>query len=106
MSVAPEKSRQAKHIAIAGGADNHRPTDALLNEPDTAQDQRAHDAFAQFGFFHQHVAEFLRGNDQGLDRALGLSIHQSGAPGKLGKLAPKRARTMGDDGRRPVGPPC
>ena len=38
-------------------------------------------AFAQFGLFHQEIAQPARRNDEGLDRLLGVGIDQRRAAG-------------------------
>ena len=78
-------------------ADDHEPAGARIEKADTAQDQGAHDAFAQFGLFHQEIAQPARRNEEGLDRLCGVGIDERGAARKLGKLAHERARTVGYD---------
>ena len=41
-----------------------------LKQSDTAQDQRTHDAFAQFGLLHQKIAQPARRHHQGIDVAV------------------------------------
>lgn len=53
LPVARKESRQPKHATGAGRADDQRTRDAALEEPDTAQDQGAHDALAELSLGHQ-----------------------------------------------------
>ena len=69
-----------------------------FQQADAAQDQRAHDALAQLGFLHQHIAQPARRHHHGFDLAFGDGIHQRGAVGQLRQLAQEAAGTMRDDG--------
>ncbi len=57
MPVAPEESGQPKHVGMVRPADDHRSAGAGLEEPDAAEDERAHDALPELGFRHQHLAQ-------------------------------------------------
>ena len=60
MAVAAEKILQPQHVAGAERPDQDGTGLARLQQADTAQDQGAHDALAQHGFLHQHVAQAAR----------------------------------------------
>ena len=79
MPVAGKKSFEPQHIGMIGAADDHRPAGPGLEQTDAAQDQGAHDALAQFGLFHQKIAQPARRNDECLDRLLGVGIDQGWA---------------------------
>src|SRR5207247_1525759 len=97
MPVAREESCQPKHVAVAGVADDQRARDGALEETDAAQDERAHDAFAQLRFRDQNVAQLAGWDDERLDRLHGMRVHQRRAAGQLAELAHERARTVRDD---------
>jgi hypothetical protein len=78
-------------------ADDYGTTGSEPEKGDAAEDQGAHDAFAQLGLFHQEIAQSARRNEERLDRLLGVGIDQGRAAGKLRKLAHERARTVGYD---------
>jgi hypothetical protein len=99
IAVAGEKSQQANHVARIRGADQHRAADAALDQADPAQDQRAHDAFAEIGFGNQERAQPVGRDQQGLDIAFGHAIDQRGAAGELADLGEKLARPLIDDRR-------
>ena len=79
------------------GADQHRAAGAALDQADPAQDQRAHDALAEFGFGDQQRAQLIRRDQQRLDIALGMAVDQREAAGKLADLGEKLPRPLIDD---------
>jgi hypothetical protein len=56
------------------------PAGTALDQADTAQDQRAHDALAKVGFGNQQRTQFVRSNQQRLDIALGIAVDQRTRP--------------------------
>ena len=74
-----------------------RPPVAALDQIDPAQDQRAHDALAEFGLGDQQRAQLIRRNQQRLDVALGMAVDQREAAGKLADLGEKLPRPLVDD---------
>ena len=67
------------------------PVSARLQQADPAQDQGPHQALAQFGFLHQHIAQPPRRHHQRFDRLDRDSVHQRGpvrkaAPARRAKL--------------------
>jgi hypothetical protein len=97
MPIADKESFEPQHVAIVDAADDHGPTGTRLDQPDPAQDQGAHDPLAQFGLFHQKIAQPARRNDECLDGLPGVGIHQTRPIRQLGKLAHERAWTVGHD---------
>jgi hypothetical protein len=97
MPVAGEEIFEAQNIRMIRAADDHGTAGSEPEKGDAAEDQGAHDAFAELGLFHQEVAQSARRNEEGLDRLLGISIDQGRAARKLRKLAHERARTVGYD---------
>jgi len=97
MPVAPKETFEAQNIGMIRAADDHRPVGSEIEKGDTAEDQGAHDAFAELGLFHQQIAQPARRNEERLDRLLGVGVDQRRPARKLRKLAHKRARTMGYD---------
>ena len=81
------------------GADQHRTADAALDQADPAQDQRAHDALAEFGFGDQKRPQLIRRNQQRFDIALGMAVDQRDAAGELADLGQKLPRPLVDDRR-------
>ena len=63
------------------------PAGAGLQQADAAQDQRAHDPLAQFGFRNQQRAQPVRRNDQRLYRLLRDGVHQRRPAGQLRQFA-------------------
>ena len=53
MPIALEKALKPQHVAIIGTADNDRAAGSGLKQADTAQDQRAHNPFAEIGLRDQ-----------------------------------------------------
>ena len=68
MAVAAEKIDQPQHVAVLVMADDHRTTGARLDQPDTPQDQGAHDPLAELGLGDQQRAQLLGGDDQRFNR--------------------------------------
>ena len=79
------------------GPDQHRAADAALDQADPAQDQRAHDALAEFGFRNQKRAQLVRRDQQRFDVALGMAVDQRDAAGELADLGQKLPRSLVDD---------
>ena len=73
------------------------PPVAALDQIDPAQDQRAHDALAEFGLRDQQRAQLIRRNQQRFDVALGMAVDQREAAGKLADLGEKLPRPLVDD---------
>jgi len=94
MPVAGEETFEAQNIGMIRAADDDGPTGSEPEKGDAAEDQGAHNAFAQLGLFHQEIAQPARRNEEGLDRLLGVGIDQRRAARQLGKLAHERARTV------------
>src|SRR6516225_5833192 len=112
--VAGKKALEAQNIGMIRAADDHRPAGTPIEKADTAQDQGAHDAFAQLGLFDQQIAQPARRNDECLGGLLGIGIDQGRAARKLCELAHERARTVRYDelgmsrhsAVSDLGPPC
>ena len=94
MPIAGKEIFEAQNIGVIRAADDHRPAGSHIEKGDTAEDQGAHDAFAELGLFHQQIAQPAWRNEEGLDRLLRVGIDQGRAARKLCKLAHKRARTV------------
>ena len=97
MAVAAQKAREPQHVAVLGAADDHRPAGAGLEQPDAAQDQRAHDALAELGLRDQQRPQPVRRDDQRLDRSLRVRVDQRRPARQLRQLAHERAGAVGDD---------
>jgi hypothetical protein len=81
MPVAGEETFEAQNIGMIRAADDDGPTGSEPEKGDAAEDQGAHNAFAQLGLFHQETAQPARRNEEGLDRLLGVGIDQGQAAG-------------------------
>ncbi len=95
---------QPQYVGIVDGPDDDRSARGAFQQPDTAQDQRPHDAFAEIGFLYHQVAQSLRRDDERLHRLSGLRVDQRGAGRQLRQFADETARTMGDDRFAPAEP--
>ncbi len=67
VAVSPQKSLQPEHIAVFAAAQDHRSADILLQQRDTAQDERAHDPFAQLSLLHHQLAKPRGWNEKRVD---------------------------------------
>ena len=97
LAVARQEILQPRHVAKRCRPDQHRAAGAALDQADPAQDQRAHDALAQFGFRDQQRAQLLRRDQKRFDIALGMAVDQRDAAGKLADLGQKLSRALVDD---------
>ena len=87
MRVAGEENFEAQNIGMICTADDHGSTGSEPEKGDAAEDQGAHDAFAELSLLHQEIAQPARRNEEGLDRLLGVGIDQGRAARKLCKFA-------------------
>ena len=94
MAIAPEEILQSQHVAGPGGPDQDRTGLSHLQQPNPAQDQGAHDAFAEDGFLHQHIAQPAWRQHDRLDVAACYRIDQRRPAGQLRQFAQEFARTM------------
>ena len=94
MAVAGKEIFEAQHIGMIGAADDHGPAGFNIKKGDTAEDQGAHDAFAELGLLHQEIAQPPRRNEDGLENLLGVGIDQGRTARKLCKLSHERAATV------------
>ena len=76
MAVARQEALQAEHGGVAGWSDQHRSAAVRINQSDPAQDQRAHDALAQFGLGHHQRAQRFGIDDERIDVAHRVAVHQ------------------------------
>lgn len=67
MPVPAQEAVEPQDIAIARPADDDRAR-AAFDQPDPAQDERAHDPLAQLGLGHQQRPQLFGGDDQHLHR--------------------------------------
>ena len=96
MAVAGQKILQPQHIGVARRTDDDGPGLSRLQKPDPAQDQRTHQALAQLGFLHHHIAQPARRHHHRLHRLDRDAVHQRGAVGQLRQLAREIAGAMLD----------
>ncbi len=103
MTVAGQKPLQRQDAVMQGRPDDHRPAGAALDQGDPAQDQGAHDPLPQLGLCDEQGAQPRRGDDHRFHGALGMGIHQHGAPAQGRELTHERARAIADDRLAPAG---
>ncbi len=97
VAVAAQEAFQPQHIAVVGASDDHRPADARLEQADPAQDQRAHDPLAKFGFGDQQGTKPVRRNDQRFHCVLRMRVDQRGPARQLRELAHECAGAVRHD---------
>ena len=96
MAVAAQEIDQPEDVGIGFVADDDRPR-AGLDQPDAAEDQRAHDALAKVGFGDQQGAQAIRRDRDRLDVGPGDRVDQIGPARQLGELAEEIAALVSDD---------
>ena len=99
IAVAGEKSLQANDADGIRRADQHGAADAALNQSHPAQDQRAHDAFAEIGFRDQQRAQSFRRYQQRFDVTLGMTVDQRDAARELADFGEKLTGSLIDHRR-------
>jgi hypothetical protein len=97
MAIAPQKILQPQHVQRTGRSDQDGTALSLFEQAHAPEDQGAHDALAQRGFLHQHIAQPGPRHQQRLHIGGGDGIHQRGTLGKLGQFAQEISRPMPDD---------
>jgi hypothetical protein len=97
VAVAREKTLQAHHVRAQRRADEDRAAGAVLDQGDPAQDERAHDAFADLGFGDDEAAQPLGGNEKRLDVGLCARVDERGAARQLSDFGKELARSLLDD---------
>ena len=73
IAVPGQEALEPDHVR-RGGRPDQDGARGPLNESHAAKDERAHDAFAEIGFGDQQRAQCVRGDQQGLDVALGRGV--------------------------------
>src|SRR5262249_40027370 len=91
-AIARQKAFEPQHIGIFGTADDDGPADAFLQHLRAAQDQRAHQPFAQLRFGVQQSAHAIGREDQRLDGLAGDGVAKRWPARELRQLAEERAR--------------
>jgi len=98
MAVTGEKLAQAEGLRGVAGAEKDKASVAAADEFEAAEDESAHENFAEFGVFGDERAEGVAGEfDEiaGLDDA---SANEDAAAGNHGEFAGEAAGTMDSDG--------
>ncbi len=98
-AVTGEKSLQLHEAAVVGRADQDRAAGPGLDQRDAAQDERAHDLFAENRFGDQQGVQLVRIDVQRLDVADRGRIDQRAPAGELAELAGERAGDVIDHGK-------
>ena len=94
MRVAAQEILQAQQVGRLRRSDQHRPAGAGFDQRDPAQDQRAHDAFAQVRFGDDEGAQLFGCYEQRLDVFFRIRIHEPGLSGELSHFTRKIARSQ------------
>ena len=97
IAVAREKILQAHHVWVQRGPDQNRAAGAILDQGDPAQDERAHDLLAEFGFGDDDAAQTLGGNKKRLDIGRCARIDKGRAAGQLSDFGKELAWSFFDD---------
>ena len=95
MAVAAQEIGQPEHVGIALVADDDRPG-AGFDQPDAAQDQRAHDPLAEVGF-GDSSARSRPAESRPPRRRSAPRVDQRRPAGQLRELAHEIAALVGDD---------
>ncbi len=107
MAVAAQEIGQAHQVGRAGGRHQHRAARPRLDQAHPAQDQRPHEPLAQVRLGDHHGAQPIGRDQQSLDLADRMPVHEGGKPGELADLGEEPARPLLDDARivaQPVPP--
>ena len=91
-AIAREKALEPQHVGIFGAADDHRSADAGLQHLRAAQDQRAHQPFAEVGLGDQQRPHPVGRKDQRLDRLGNDAVAERRPAGELRQFANECAR--------------
>src|SRR3954447_26438552 len=97
-AVAGQKTSQADDAAGIRGPNQYGAADASLDQVYPAQDQRAHDAFAEIGFGDQKRAQTFRRDQKRFDIAFSMAIDQRDAARELPDFGEELPRPLIDDG--------
>src|SRR3974390_861405 len=97
ITVAAQKFLKSKSVPLSRAPDNDGAANIAFDEPDAAQDQSTHDAFAEFGFLDHEIADAPRRNNNDVDLAFRDPIHERWPPRELRKLAQNSPRPMRND---------
>ncbi len=94
-----------KHVRRLRAADQHGAARAGFDQPDAAQDQRAHDAFAEVRLGDDQRAQLLGRHQQRLDVLVGVRVDERGPP-ESWATSPRNARaaalTIGVDAAQAI----
>jgi hypothetical protein len=97
VTVATEKTFQPEHIAALCVTDDDRSAGPGLKKADAAQDQRAHDPFAEISLRNKQCAQPVGLDDQRLHGLLGYGVNKRRPSGHLRQFAHELAGPMRDD---------
>ncbi len=99
IAVAGQKALETNDTGGIRRTDQHRPAGSAPDQADAAQNERAHDALAEIGLSdHQRAQPFGR-DQQRLDVAFGMAVHQRRTRGQLTDLGQELAGPLIDDRR-------
>ncbi len=107
VAVAAQEIGQAHQVGRAGGRHEHRAARPRLDQAHPAQDQRPHQPLAQVRLGDHHGAQAIGRDQQRLDLADRVPVHEGGEAGELADLGEEPARPLLDDARimaQPVPP--
>ena len=96
VTVAPQEIDEAEDVAVRLIADDDRPGTGF-DQADPAQDQGAHDAFANVGLGDEQRAEAVRRDDHGLNVRQRIDVNQRRTARQLRELSHEGAATVDRD---------
>jgi hypothetical protein len=100
LPVATKEIREADHVARRRGADQKRASFAELEQCDTAEHERAHDALAELCLVDDERPQLLGREEQRLDVALRVTIDQRrGVVSERAELGEELSWSLIDDRR-------
>jgi hypothetical protein len=94
MAVARQEALQHHEPGVTAVADQNRAARALFDQRHAPQNQRAHDALAQFGLGDDQRAQLVRRNQQSVDRVDSHAVDQRGPTGQLTDFSEKMLGAM------------
>lgn len=98
MAVASEKFAQAERLRGVAGAEKDEAPVAAADEFEAAEDESAHENFAELGVFGDERAEGVTGEFDEIARFNDASANKDAAAGNHGEFAGETAGMMDGDG--------
>jgi hypothetical protein len=100
IAVSDQEALDAQHIAAATGADHRHAALAVADQPDTSQDEGAHDDLGDIGFSGDEAAKVRALDADGARIGAGAAADQDLAVVEQVQFAGELARAVGVNDRR------